>query len=311
MKLVVTIPAYNEEKTIAKVIREIPAKIGGIDKIEVLVIDDGSTDNTSKEAQKAGAKVIKNPTNFGLAYTFSKGLKAALEMDAGIIANTDADMQYNQTQIPLLVEPILAGKSDIVLGSRFLGKIEYMPPDKKIGNMIVSFIMRMLTGLPLTDSQTGFRAFSKEAALRINIFSDYTYTQETILEAVEKNLRIIEVPVDFRKRSDKSRLISNIFVYAKKVGFTILETYLNYKPLKVFFTLGGAMFLVGLIFGLRVLLHYLSTGAVAPFLPSAILSALLLIVGFQVIIIGFVAELIKRSRKVQEEILYYQKKAKN
>ncbi len=309
MKLVVTIPAYNEERTIAKVIREIPKKIPGITLIKVLVIDDGSSDSTSAQARKSGARVIRNTVNSGLAFSFSRGLKEAVEMGADIIVNTDADFQYNQKQIPSLVAPILKGESDIVLGSRFLGKIEYMPLQKKLGNMAVSFLMRLLTGLPLTDTQTGFRAFSREAALRINVFSDYTYTQETILEAREKKLSIIEVPADFRKRADSSRLISGVFDYAIKAGFTIVETYISYKPFKFFFTAGSLLFLLGFLFGLRVLAHYFSTGAVSPFIPTAILSALLIIFGFQVMLTGILAELIKRNRKVQEELLYHQKKA--
>src|SRR3989344_5413946 len=192
MKLVVTIPAYNEEKTIAKVIREIPKKIGGISKIEVLVIDDGSADSTSHEARKAGAAVIRNSKNCGLAFTFSRGMERALEMGADIIVNTDADLQYNQAQVPLLIAPILKGNAGLVLGSRFEGKIEHMPLQKRLGNMALSAIMSFITGLRLTDSQTGFRAFSREAAMRINIFSDYTYTQETILEAHEKNFCVRE-----------------------------------------------------------------------------------------------------------------------
>lgn len=308
MKLVVTIPAFNEEKTIANVIGEIPKKIPGISGLEVIVIDDGSSDSTSRKAKASGALVIRNTRNCGLAHSFARALAAALERGADIIVNTDADFQYNQSQIPLLVAPILEGKADIVLGSRFMGSIEYMPAQKKIGNMMVSGLMSFLTGKRLTDSQTGFRAFSREAALRINVFSGFTYTQETILEAVEKRLAILEVPVDFRKRADSSRLISGIFDYAFKSGSTIISTYLNYKPLKVFFSIGAVLIVVGLAAGLRVLVHFLNTGLVQPYLPSAILSALLLILGFQVMVIGLMAELVKRSRLVQEEMLYLERK---
>tara|TARA_Y100000310_G_scaffold250097_2_gene256247 strand:+ start:1363 stop:2292 length:930 start_codon:yes stop_codon:yes gene_type:complete len=308
MKLVVTIPAFNEEKSIAKVIGEIPKKITGFDKIAVLVIDDGSTDSTSKVAKAKGAKVIKNSSNKGLAFTFSRGLETALEMNADVIVNTDADFQYNQKQIPSLVQPILNKEADIVLGSRFKGYIEKMSFQKYWGNKAMSFMIRFLTGLKISDAQTGFRAFSRDAALAINIFSDYTYTQETILEAWEKKLIIKEVPADFRKRDGESRLISNIFVYAKRTGFTVIETYLSYKPLKVFLTFGFAIFLLSLLTGWKVLGHFLETGLVTPYLPTAILSSMLLIVSIQIIIMGLVAEMIKRNRKVQEKILYQMRK---
>lgn len=310
MKLVVTIPAFNEEGTIEKVIREIPKKIPGIGKIEVLVIDDGSADSTAKIARSLGASVIRNPINRGLAFTFSRGLETAIEMGADIVVNTDADFQYNQKQIPSLVAPILEGRADIVLGSRFLGTIESMPAGKYWGNRAMSAMVSFLTGLAISDSQTGFRAFSREAALKMNVFSDYTYTQETILEAWEKNLSILEVPADFRKRVGESRLISSIFVYAKKVGFTVIEGYMSYKPFRVFMALGFFACLLGAGFGSRVLIHYIKTGLVSPYLPSAVLSSLLLVFGVQLIIAGLVAEMIKRNRKIQEQLLYEAKKAR-
>ena len=310
MKLVVTIPAFNEEKTIGKVIEEIPKKISGINKIEILVIDDGSTDSTSKIAKAKGARVIRNSSNKGLAFTFARGLDAALGMGADIIVNTDADFQYNQKQIPRLIKPILDKEADIVLGSRFKGYIEDMSKQKYWGNKAMSFLVSFLTGLKISDSQTGFRAFSREAALQINIFSDYTYTQETILEAWEKQLLIKEVPADFRKRDGESRLISNIFIYAKRAGFTVIETYVSYKPLRVFLSVGAILGLSGAFFGYKVLIHFLETGMVSPFIPSAILSSMLLILGVQVMIMGLIAEMIKRNRKVQERILTLQKKSR-
>jgi len=308
MKLVITIPSYNEEITLPKVIQEIPKKISGIDKIEVLVIDDGSTDRTAEIAKKFGATVLKNPKNMGLAFTFSKGLNKALELGADIILNTDADFQYNQTQIPLLLKPILNNEADIVLGSRFKGWIEDMPFMNKWGNIAMSFMVRTLTGLNVSDAQTGFRAFSRAAALKINIFSDYTYTQETILEAWEKKLVIAEIPVDFRKRHGKSRLISNVFIYARRAGFTVLETYLSYKPLSFFLSIGLILALSGLIISIKVLTHFIETGQVSPFTPSAILGSLLLILGFQSVMIGLIAKLIQRNRMLQEKILYETKK---
>ncbi|PIN84647.1 MAG: glycosyl transferase family 2 [Candidatus Diapherotrites archaeon CG11_big_fil_rev_8_21_14_0_20_37_9] len=311
MKLVVTIPAYNEEKTLGKVLDEIPKKISGIDKIEVLVVDDGSKDSTSKVAISKGAKVVKNSSNKGLAFTFSRALEMALDMDADIIVNTDADFQYDQRQIPAVIDPVLKGEADIVLGSRFKGKIEDMPMQKYWGNMAMSLMVSFLTGMNISDAQTGFRAFSRDAALKINVFSDYTYTQETILEAWEKKLVIKEVPVDFRKRTGKSRLISNVFIYAKKAGFTVVETYISYKPLRVFVTIGSLMCLLALAFGFRVIVHFYNTGLVTPYLPTAILSSMLLVVGVQVLIMGLVAEMIKRNRKIQEKILYTTRKNKS
>ena len=304
MKLIITIPAYNEEKTLGSVIKEIPKKIKGISKVEILVIDDGSTDRTAAIAKKLGTVVIKNKENIGLAKTFKKGLEAALEKGADIIVNTDADFQYNQKQIPLLLRPILEEKADLVLGSRFKGNIEYMPFKKRFGNRLASWAVRRVSGLPISDAQTGFRAFTREAAARMNIQSNYTYTQETILQAAFKGLVVKEVPVDFRKREDKSRLISNVFSYAKKAGLTMLKGYLNYKPLKVFAGLGSLFFLGGFVAGLRVLVHYFNTGVVTPFLPTAILSAVLMIVGFQIIVIGLLADMIKTNRLIEEELLY-------
>lgn len=308
MKLVVTIPAYNEEKTIGQVIDEIPKKIKGIKKIQILVIDDGSHDQTSQISKKKGVAVIKNKRNLGLGLTFKKGLEKALEMGADIIVNTDADMQYNQKQIPDLIRPIQGQTADIVLGSRFRGQIEYMPLKKRLGNRISTWVVRRVSGLPISDAQTGFRAFSREAALRMNIQSDYTYTQETILQAASNKLVVKEVPIEFRRREGKSRLISNMLGYAKRVGTTLLIGYLNYKPLRVFLGVGLVFFIVGIALGIRILFHYLQTGLVSPFIPTAILTAILLIFGFQIIMIGLLAEMIKNRRLLEQEVLFTLKK---
>ncbi|MEM0360840.1 MAG: glycosyltransferase family 2 protein [Candidatus Diapherotrites archaeon] len=308
MKLVITIPAFNEEKTIAKVIEEIPKKIAGIDKIEIIVVDDGSTDKTAQIAKRLNAIVVRHACNRGLAKAFKTGLDAALECGADIIVNTDADFQYNQKQVPLLIKPILEGKADIVLGSRFKGHIEEMPASKRWGNILATKIVNFVAGCKVSDAQTGFRAFSREAALRMNISSDFTYTQESLLIASEYNLKIAEVPVDFRKRADSSRLFSSIWGYAKRAGMTLLIAYLNYHPLKFFLSLGGLLVLGGLLAGSRVLARFLETGAIEPFMPTALLSSLLLILGLEVIMIGLVAEIVKFDRKTNEEILYRLKK---
>jgi hypothetical protein len=183
-----------------------------------------------------------------------------------------------------------------------------MPIQKKIGNRIATKFTSFVSGVPLSDAQTGFRAFSREAALRLNIMSDYTYVQETIIQAVNRGLKIAEVPVQFRKRDGRSRLISNIFSYVKRAGITILRTYRDYKPMRTFLVIGGFTFSLGLLAGLRVLIHYLKTGLVSPYIPTAILTGVLLIIGFQIVVLGLIADMIGSNRRIMEEILYRLKK---
>ena len=272
MKLVVMIPAYNEEETIDSVIREIPRDC--CDLVEVLVINDGSTDNTVEEARKAGAdRIVSFKKNRGLAPAFRAGLETALEMNADIIANTDGDGQYNGKQIPDLIKPILDGRADFVLGSRTKGRIEYMPLRKKIGNRIATFVTRQVSGLPVSDAQSGFRALTRDAAMHLNVMSDYTYVQETLMQAANSGMVYEEVPIEFRKRiGGPSRLITNIFKYAKRAGTTIVKTYRDYQPLKTFSMLGIASLAVGLYFGFRALFYFFQTGTVGLELPSAVLT---------------------------------------
>jgi len=303
------IPAYNEENTIAKVIEEIPRKIDGIDSVEVLVIDDGSTDRTSEIAKKAGADyLLIHKRNLGLARTFKDGLDFALALGADIIVNIDADAQYNAKEIPKLIEPILKGEADIVIGDRQIDKLDHMPKSKKIGNKIASWVTRRLSGLPIKDAQTGFRAFSREAAMKLNILGEYTYTQETIIQAAKKGLKVVEIPVEFRRREGKSRLISSIWGYAKNAGITILRTYRDYHPFKVFVAIGGLIFLAGTLVALRVLLHYFETGAVTPHLPSAVLSVLLILIGSLTAIFGLLADMLRTQRELIEDVLWRMKR---
>jgi len=310
MKLVVMIPSYNEEETIASVIREIPRSIPGVDTVEVLVINDGSTDRTVEEAQKAGAdKIISFKKNKGLASGFRAGLETALAMGADIIVNTDADGQYDGTEIPKLIQPILDNKADFVLGSRTKGTIEEMPLQKTIGNRMATWVTRNVSGLPVSDGQSGFRAFTRDAAMRLNVMADYTYVQETLIQAANLGLVYTEVPILFRKRTGgSSRLISNIFNYAKRAGFTILRSYRDYQPLRTFLIIGSILVILGLTIGLRPLIHYLNTFTLAYF-GSAVLSVLLITCGLNVIVLGLIADMLKTQRRIQDEILYYIKRA--
>jgi glycosyltransferase involved in cell wall biosynthesis len=303
MKLIVCIPAFNEEESIARVIREIPK--GLADDVKIIVVNDGSTDKTAEFAKKAGAdKIIGFKVNMGLGSAFRTSLETALEMDADILVNIDADGQYSPGEIPKLIMPIISEGADMVLGSRFKGTIEKMPLHKRIGNILATKATSFASGFHVSDAQTGFRAYSKEAILRLNMLSEYTYVQETIIQAANKNLKITEGPCTFRKREyGDSRLISNIFSYAKKSIAIILRTYLRYRPLKAFLYLGGFVFFLGILAGMRVLVNFIQTGHVSHY-PTTILSAVLLIIGFQVVILGLLADLIDGNRRIQEEILY-------
>ena len=309
MKLVIIIPAYNEEKTISGVIKEIPRHMEGIDSIEVMVIDDGSTDNTAADAIEVGAcAVITHRVNKGLGVAFRGGLDSALGRGADIIVNLDADGQYNATQIPNLIKPILDKKADIVLGWRDIDNLDFMPRGKKLGNKLATWLTRILSGLPIKDAQTGFRAFSREAGLRMNLSGKYTYVQETLIQAAHKGLQIEQVQVEFRRRDGKSRLIPSLGTYATRAGAIIFSTYSDYHPLKFFCSIGGVLVLIGLSFGIRVIVHFVQTGMVSPYLPSALLASLLATIGLGTIALGIFTHILNRQRQINEEILYRLKK---
>jgi glycosyltransferase involved in cell wall biosynthesis len=305
LTVIAMIPAHNEEASIGEVIRRIPRSFGGC-RVKILVVDDGSTDRSAAVAKENRADyVLSLGARRGLAKAFAAGLNKALEQGASIVVSIDADGQYDPEQIPQLVEPIVAGNADLVLGSRFAGWIEEMPIGKRIGNRIATKLTSHLAGTRISDAQTGFRAFSREAVLRLVILGGYTYVQETIIQAAQKHLRIVEVPINFRKRAHgESRLIGSMFGYARRAGMTMLRTYRDYRPLETFLTIGGILFIAGIVTGFRVLLHFLQTGQVSPFIPSAILTAVLVILGFQVIFLGLVADMLGSTRTSVEEALY-------
>ena len=294
MKIVVTIPAYNEEKTIGSVISSIH-EVMKSNKYDynILVVDDGSRDNTAEAAKKANAVVYSHPKNYGLADTFRTEIKKALGLKADIIVHIDADMQYQPKEIPRLVGEIKKG-NDLVLGSRFKGKIESMPLIKKIGNKAFSRVISNITGINISAAQTGFRAFAREVAEGIDTISDHTYTQEQIIKAARQKYRIKEVPVYFAKRSDKSRLISNPLGYALRAWINMIRIYRDYRPLKFFGVIGALIFLAGFALGLYLAYVQLFGEGVNRHLGLMMLDILILSIGLQIIIFGFIADMLKK-----------------
>ena len=296
MLIVITIPAYNEGKTLGGLIKEIKRVMDTSSynfKYKVVVGDDGSTDDTPEVARIAGAVVVSHPRNMGLAETFRSEIKKSLELKADIIVHIDADGQYLPKEIPLLIKEVQKG-SDLVLGSRFKGTIEHMPLVKRMGNRAFSRVISKITGLSISDGQTGFRAFTKDVAMRITIISNHTYTQEQIIKAAREKFRIKEVPVYFAKRNDKSRLISNPLGYAIRAWINIVRIYRDYEPLRFFGMVGSLIFSIGFLLGLFLVYVQFFGDGINRHLGLIMLDVLVLSIGFQVIIFGFLADMQKK-----------------
>ena len=290
MKVVVTIPAFNEEKTIAKVVKNIKEIMSRTNYAShVLVVDDGSSDNTAKVAKAAGAIVYSHPKNYGLAETFRTEISKSFGLKPDIIVHIDADSQYQPKEIPKLLEEIKKG-NDLVLGSRFKGRIEEMPLIKRLGNIAFSKVLSQIVGLKISDAQTGFRAFTREVAESIEITSNHTYTQEQIIRAVRNKFRINEVPIYFAKRDGKSRLISNPLGYAVRAWINIIRIYRDYEPLKFFGVIGSLIFGFGFLVGLYLVYLHLTSGIVGH-LALMMLDIIILSIGLQIIIFGFIADM--------------------
>ena len=304
MKLIVQIPCYNEEKTLGLTLRDIPREISGIDVIETLVIDDGSTDRTLEVAREHRVDHIVHLTNNkGLATVFFVGLDTSLKLGADIIVNTDGDNQYCGRCIPELVKPILEGKSDIVIGNRDIDRIEHFSYLKKKLQRLGSWVVRHVSYTDVPDTTSGFRAFSREAAIRLNIVSEFTYTLETIIQAGKKNIPIHSVRVETNKKLRESRLFSSTWRYVFRSIATIVRIYTMYRPLRAFAYVGGTVFLSGMAIGLRFVYYYF-LGNGSGHIQSLILAAVLLIVGFQLVMIGLVADTIAANRRLIEDALY-------
>ena len=304
MKLVIQIPCYNEEEYLPLTLKDLPKKIEGIDKIEVLIIDDGSSDATAEVARKNGVHhIVRFKAHRGLAAAFSAGLEACLLLGADIIVNTDADNQYNGSDIPKIVAPILRGEADMVIGDRQTQAISHFSRTKKILQKWGSRLVKILSKTKIPDATSGFRALSREAALKMNILSSFSYTLETLIQAGKMRFAVKSVPIRINRQTRKSRLFNNMFTFLKNSGSTILRTYAMHEPLKLFLTLAALFFIGGFVLGVRYLIFFFF-GSPRGHIQSLILSAILLIISFLLLVIAILSDLIASNRKLIEETLF-------
>lgn len=303
MKVLVQIPCYNEEETLPQTLAEIPRQIDGVDSVEILVIDDGSTDRTVEVAREAGVEyIVRHTMNRGLAGAFRSGLDACLRLGADVIVNTDADNQYFGPDIPQLVEPILSGKADIVVGDRQTDKIEHFSFSKRKLQRIGSSVVRNLSRIDVPDAVSGFRALSRDAAMRINILSSFSYTIEMLIQAGHMRMAVQSVPVRVNPRTRRSRLFTSIPHFIQRSLATLVRTYAMYQPLKVFVYIGILLVLVGSAPMLRFLYFYFTDGGDGH-IQSLVIGGVLTTMGFLAFVVGLVADLISFNRQLLQTVL--------
>jgi glycosyltransferase involved in cell wall biosynthesis len=310
-KLLVAIPAYNEEKKIGEVIQNIPGKLDGISEIHILVIDDGSTDNTGKIARDSGVEIIKNSFNMGLGASFGKGIQYALDNNFDLMVSIDGDAQFDPKDIPKLIKPIMENNADLATASRFIYKSYYpqMPLSKFWGNKLMSIFISKLVGKKFYDVSCGFRAYSKKALLSLNLQGRFTYTQEIFIDLSFKRLNIIEIPIKVKYfPSRTSKISSNLFTYGINALKIILETYRDYKPFTFFSYIALFFFIISIFFGSILLYTYISLGSFHPNVWSGFVGGTFLFISITFFIVGISADIIKRIRINQEEILYLLKR---
>jgi glycosyltransferase involved in cell wall biosynthesis len=305
MKVIIQIPCYNEEETLPQTLQDLPRTLPGVDQVEWLVVDDGCTDCTADVARAGGVDhVVSLVHNQGLARAFLAGLDASLRQGADIIVNTDADNQYHGQDVERLVSPILEGRADIVVGDRGVTTVPHFSPLKRRLQKTGSWVVQQAAGVSIRDATSGFRAMTREAALRTLVLSEYSYTLETLIQAGSRNMTIESVPIRTNPETRPSRLMRSLPHYLTQSSLTIMRSYTLYRPLRVFVGVGALMILAGVLLGLRFLYFFIVGQGIAGNIQSLILAAILLIVGFQVCLIGLMADLIGFNRKILEEILY-------
>ena len=308
MKLIIQIPCYNEAETLEIALNDLPKQIDGIDEIEYLIINDGSKDNTVQVAANWGVHHIVSFTkNKGLARGFMAGLEECLRQGADIIVNTDADNQYCGEDIEKIVRPILNGEADIVIGERPIDETEHFSPLKKKLQHLGSWVVRKASNTDIPDAPSGFRAYSREAALHMNVINEYTYTLETIVQAGRNKMAIMSVPIRTNAELRPSRLFSSMFGYIKKSMLTIVRAYLMYKPLRFFFWVGMIPFLIGVALGIRYIV-LIFMGIAAGHIQSLIFSSMLILLGVMCWMIGVQADITSANRKILEDIQYMVRK---
>lgn len=304
MKLIIQIPCLNEAQTLPATLRDIPRAIPGIDVVEVLVIDDGSRDGTAEVARRHGVEhVVRFPQRKGLASAFAAGIDACLALGADVIVNTDGDNQYDGADIPKLIAPLVAGEADIVIGDREVRDLAHMSATRKRLQWLGSWVVRQVSDTKVPDTTSGFRAYTREAAMRMTIISEFTYTLESIIQAGKRRMAIVHVPIRSNPGTRSSRLFSNVWTYIKASAATIIRVYAMYEPLKVFGLIGLVVFGGGVAVSLRFVYFYL-VGEGLGHVQSLILAAVLLIVGFQIGLIGLMADVISGNRKMLEDLIY-------
>ena len=305
MKVIIQIPCWNEETTLPQTVRDLPRELPGVDEVEFLVIDDGSTDRTYEVARSLGVHhLVRLPRNQGLARAFLTGLETAVRVGADIIVNTDADNQYRGEDVARLVAPIVSGQADIVVGDRGVATVAHFSPLKRLLQRLGSWVVQQAAGFEIPDATSGFRALTREAALRTMVLGEYSYTLETLIQAGAQQMTIEYVPVRTNPQTRPSRLMRHLPEYLMQSGLTILRTYTLYRALRVFLVAGGLMIAGGLLLGLRFVYYFVAHGGYSGHIQSLILAAILLIVGFQICLIGLIADLISFNRKIMEETLY-------